>query len=62
MTTKGAVELRERLKTDFEGNLADAKLGVSKQVFRLFHSHATDILSEGDARRLPEDVTEVFRA
>ena len=62
VTAKGAVELRERLKAYLECNLADAKLGVDKQVFRLFHSDATDVFHKCDARRLAEDVTEVFCA
>ena len=47
VTAKGAVELRERLKAYLECNLADAKLGVDKQVFRLFHSHATTYSTKG---------------
>ena len=62
VTAKGTVELRERLKAHLECNLADAKLGVNKQVFRLLHSHASDIFHKGNARRLAEEVTEVFRA
>src|SRR5208283_2875620 len=56
---ENAVEMRQRLTTDFVGDVADPQVGIEQQVFRFLNPHARDVMGEGESRNLSEHFAKV---
>src|SRR5437868_2298999 len=49
-----AVEMRQRLETDFVGNLADAQVRIQQEVAGVFDPYSRKVFGEIDSRELLE--------
>ncbi|MDB6058204.1 MAG: hypothetical protein JWO95_2048 [Verrucomicrobiales bacterium] len=59
---KHAIEVRQRLESDFIRDFADAQIWIEQQVLRLFDAHARDVVGEVQPGGLLEHLAKMERA
>src|SRR5215469_16239897 len=59
---ENAVEVSERLKTNFEGDFTHAQIGIEQEIFRFFKTHARHVVGKIEAGSLLKHFAKIIRA